>query len=134
MGRTQLIEELEDLFAKLDVNDASFGESDSTEVLEAKAKLSAALDQLDKSIADFNVAGRPQLELIGNPDLTSIVDEFVNKISEVRAKINGTGHEEPDGDEMEPEFPEFDQEAELTPEPPAGEPGEEAPIIPEEVI
>lgn len=79
----KLIEELEELIAVANES------PDLTTQLEAKAKISAALDQLDKAIKDFHATAGVYVDTVNNPDLTQAVDNLNMNTQKIQDLLAG---------------------------------------------
>lgn len=100
----KLIEELEELISL--ANDTP----DLTTQLEAKAKISAALDQLSKAINDFHTSAGVYVDTVNSADLTQAIDNLNVNTEKIKNLLSGVYNAEPTEDSADLETVDVDIE------------------------
>ena len=85
----------------------------TTEVLDAKTKISRALDVLKKAVEDFKFNTLPDMDLIEDCDLLLAIENIDAKLNEIENALNPSANMDRPEIEVEPEIqeePEMDLE------------------------
>lgn len=106
-------EEFVDNFDDLEVSDMDLveepqAEADTTESLDAKTKISRALDVLAAAIEDFKNATVSELDLVADADLNVSFESLDNVVSDIRGIL--TGNQEAKSEPLEVESAPIEEE------------------------
>lgn len=85
----------------------------TTDILDAKTKISRALDVLKKAVDDFKFNTISDVDLIDDSDLLLAIETIDNKIGEIENKLDPSANTRETEIQMEPEIqeePEMDSE------------------------